>query len=430
MNESRPSFRSPPSSLLLPLSCCLAALACGADDATSVEPADAAEPAATPSGPEPAETRPLYFLTTTVSVGDVDQGYLVPLDTLAVGTTFDLSRAVEVSDSTIAGTLDDPYIYVGSSADPTITRWELQSDGSLQQGPTLSLAGYGLTRASVGNELFLSPERAYITDDANQQLVIWNPRAMAVVGTIPLGNEAEGALQPYLALTVQPDRLLVAVSWQESFDADWSRFGTHVRLINIDPQTNEIVSTMDDTRCNYAFWGMPTSDGTAYYSPLSYYTPIRAMLGGDRGVDSCGLRVVPAGASFDGSYEVDLSQLVGGRPAGNLFFVADDVALLRVWHSELVTPIAEDKSNWQDAINEAGFLWWRWRVGDREAVQLPDQSPGASEVTGVYSVDGRRFMPRVAADYSRTTLDELDASGAFIPTLSGPGNIWGIVRKR
>jgi hypothetical protein len=380
--------------------------------------------------PGDAERPPLYIVTTTVSVGDVDQGYLVSLPSLEQGTTFDVADGIEVPDSTIASDIESGYLYVGSSADATVTRWELQDDDTLEPGPTLSLTSLGLSRAPVGNELFYSPEKAYIPDDANQQLVVWNPRAMEIVRTIPLGVDAEGGLQPSMSVTVRQDRVIVVVSWQGSFDDDWSVFGDRVRIISIDPESDTIVRSVDDSRCNYMFWGSTSSDGSAYFSPLSYYAPIRSMLGGGRGVDSCGLRIVPPDSDFDAAYEVSLSELVDGRPAGNLFIVDDDVAFIRVWQSELVTPVAPDKSNWQDVINESGFMWWRWPLGAAAASPIPDQEPGASETPALFAVDGRKFLPRIAADYSSTTLDELDPAGALVPAISGPGNIWGVVRLR
>jgi hypothetical protein len=154
------------------------------------------------------------------------------------------------------------------------------------------------------------------------------------------------------------------------------------------------------------------------------------MLGDGRGVDSCSLRVVPPDSTFDRAYDVDLSALAGGRPAGSLFLVDDDTAFIRVWHSDLVTPLAADKSNWEEVLAEPGFLWWRWRIGDEQATPIADQSPAASEATGLFAVDGRKFVPRVDANYTETTLDELDPTGALAPALRGPGNVWGIARVR
>lgn len=441
MNRHHPRARrslalhSVPPSALTAASVWLGAalLGCSTDD-TTLLPVEQSEPQGAAGSTAPAAEPPLYVLSTTVTVGDTDQGYLVPVSGIEPGASFDLEQGVEIDDSTIAtlpqsGVGDPPYLYVGSSVAPTITRWVLRGD-TLSPGPVLNLGNLGLTRAPVGAELMHSRQRAYIPDDQGRQVVVWDPEAMALVATIGLDVQNEGALQPSMSVLVRPDRVIVVVSWQGSFDDDWSVFGRRVRVFSIDPASNEIVSVADEERCNSMFWSSVASDGTAYFSPLSYYTPIRAMLGAQLGPDSCSLRVLPPGAAFDAGYEIDLNGLVGGRPAGTVFLVQDDVAFIRAWHADLVTPVTSDKSNWQDVINEAGFLWWRWQLGQPAATQIPDQDPGASEVTALYEVDGRKFLPRVAADYSSTTLDELDPAGALRPTLSGPGNIWGLVRLR
>jgi hypothetical protein len=419
---------------------CAALLACGCgDDARDTgtdsdteADAAAADAGAGDAGDADSGQPPVYVVATTVSISDeVDQGYLVPIEsTLDEPTTFDLDHAIEISDSTIAGWPGTPYVYVGASDAPTITRWELRPDGTLHEGKTLSFADFGITRASVGNDLFYAADKAYLPDDANQQLIVWNPRSMEITGTIELPTAADGALVPWTAVAVRRDSVLVSVSWQEDFSGDWSNFGDHVELITIDPKTDAVLDTSTDPRSSYAFWGSLDGKGTAYFSPMSYYAPIRSMLGADRGIASIALRVLPGARAFDPDYAVDLSELVGGRPAGNLFLVSDKVALIRAWHADLVSEVERDKSNWQDVLNEAGFLWWRWPLGSDKAELIEDQEPGASEVTGLYHVDGRTFLPRVSADYSSTTLDELTEDGAFRPILTGPGNLWGIIRAR
>src|SRR5690606_35590319 len=128
----------------------------------------------------------------------------------------------------------------------------------------------------------------------------------------------------------------------------YSVFGDRVEVIEIDPETNEIVERGMETRCNQLDTITSTSDGTAYFSSNAYLSPIRALLGEDRGVDACALRIVPPGKSFDEGFEVDLPTLTGGRQAGDFAMVDDETALLRVWHSELVSELAEDESNWED----------------------------------------------------------------------------------
>jgi hypothetical protein len=398
--------------------CALALCGCseGADDRVGVS---------VPPGPA-------YIVSTSVSSGDDVQGFLVPVSSIAAGDTFGLDGAIEIPESTVSAPRADGVFYTAAMGEPRITRWQLGEDGRLVEGVSLSFGGLGVSRADVSAELFYSDEKAYFHDDASRQIVIWNPRAMSIIGTIPLDLDLPDApaLVPWLTLLVRPDRVFAVASWEEDFDADWSRFGDRVRIVSIDPATDSVVESVDEPRCNYLLWAFSATDGTAYFSPLSYYAPIRSMLGAAAGIDNCSLRIVPPATTFDAGYSVDLDALAGGRPTGSLFLVNDQVAFIRVWHSELVSLLASDKSNWQDVLNEPGFQWWRWSIGSPAAELIPGQTPAASEATGLYRIGDRKFIPRVNEDYSATTLDELDPAGELRPTLSGPGNIWGVARIR
>jgi len=389
--------------------------------------ADGERPAASQDGP-------LYVVSTVVSTGDTDTGYLVPVTSIEPGATFDLDNAVEVPPSLAYAKPGSSVLYTATQDDPTITRWQVDASGTPvpETDTVISFANLGISHAwPLDSSQVYSDEKAYFTDDAGGRVIAWNPRTMEITGTIPLDIESSGALVPYLSLTVRKDRVFVIVWWEEDYEqGDWSRFGDHVRVYVIDPKTDEVVETSDESRCNSLTWSFQTSDGTAYLSPMSWFAPIRSMLGSGHGVEPCGARIVPPETSFDQGYEVNLDALTGGRPTGNLFVVSDEVAFLRVWHSELVSPLESDKSNWEDVLTEEGFLWWRWALGTDTAELIPDQKPGASEVSGLLEVDGKRYLPRIASDYSQTTLDELDPAGALCPGLTGPGAIFSIVRVR
>jgi hypothetical protein len=79
--------------------------------------------------------------------------------------------------------------------------------------------------------------------------------------------------------------------------------------------------------------------------------------------------------------------------------------------------------------NEAGFRWWRWRIGAPSAEEIIDQSSAANTVQ-LRRVDDRVYALRYTPDYSETTLEELRADGTIVPGLSGPGGIYGVLRMR
>lgn len=411
-------------------------VACGDEGSGGIapEPSQNGHPSTDPDGTQApdAEEASVYVLTTRVSSSDDQQlSYLLSVPSLDAGATFDLSGAVELesTDNNIAGLAGTPFIYVGSCTEPTITRWEAKPDGSLEKGPSVSFANLGFTDACIDTSPVYSADKAYFlpSQSAEREIAVWNPSSMELLGTIPLPDIApEGELLPVVSLSERSDRIFATVYWQEAYDQDWTHLGDHVRIIEIDPATDSVVGQTDDTRCNELFASGATSDGTLYFSPGSYDAPVRSILGGERGVDPCLLRIVPPETSFDQGYQLDLSSLAGGRPAGDLVVLNDDVAFLHVWHSEVVDPVLEDLSNWEDTVNQAGFLWWKWTMGSEGAEPIGEQAPANGVV--LFQVDGRTLVTRFSEDYTSTTLDELDPAGAISPGLSGPGQVFGVVR--
>ncbi len=268
----------------------------------------------------------------------------------------------------MAARAGDPYFFTATLEDPVITRWEPAGDGAFEAKRTLSFANLGVGRSwAVDPNLFYAKDRAYFTDDRNRQVVVWNPETMTVVRTIPLDVEREGALEPWLTLTLRQDRIFVVASWEEgSMETGRASVTTSASSKSIRQRTRS--SPRPTSRAAIpSHWSTTTSGGTTYFSPMSWFAPIRAMVGADRGVASCALRIVPPKTSFDAGTKSIFRRSPRAVRPGTLFLVGDDVAFIRVWHEELADKLADDKSNFEDVINEAGFKWWRWDVGAETA---------------------------------------------------------------
>ncbi|HTV17460.1 MAG TPA: hypothetical protein VMG12_02280 [Polyangiaceae bacterium] len=188
--------------------------------------------------------------------------------------------------------------------------------------------------------MFVAPDRAYFIEDAHpEEVIVWNPEAMAVIGTIPLGLDALGALQPGANLARHGSLLLAAAYWRDGDGVNW---GDHVRLLEIDPATDSVVAESDEARCRSLVPSGPTASGAYYFSAETTSAAVRAMLGDGFGYTPCLLRVAPDSGSFDASFFPDLQALNGGRPVGAVMLVDERSALLDVWHADEVTPIAPD----------------------------------------------------------------------------------------
>lgn len=379
-----------------------------------------------------ASEEPLYAVTTRITTtSEAKHSFLLTVPAIGPGTSFDLEHAVDLEADTPAfGTRGRPFAYVASASGPTVTRWRVQASGAFEQGQRISFESLALRHVdSAGALSFFAPDKAYFCNRFDPaEIVIWDPQTMRVRGTIPLGLPPAAQMRPQVVLTQRSDRLFAVVSWQEAHAYDWTRFGDHVQVISIDPATDSIVARVDEPRCNLISWVSAASDGAEYFSPASYYAPLRSMLGEGSGIEPCALRIQPGADRFDADYELRLASITGGRPAGDFFLVSDATAFLRVWHSELVTPLSMDNENWESVVQEAGFLWWTWQVGAEQAERVTGQRPSRDAQTFV--VDGKTYTPTLSEDGSSSVLEELDPRGELRPGLSGPGEIIGVFRLR
>lgn len=413
----------------------LAMAGCSDDEATSPGAGPQTPGGSTPGGPgtAPAEAAaPLFVGSTRIFSGDTSQGYLFTVPSLDAGTPVDLGKAVEITDAWVFGDAK-PYFFTATIFEPTITRWSLREDGSFEQGPAVSFANHGVTGAySTAFVPLWSKTKSFFVDSGSAQVIVWNPEDVSVIGTIPVDTTRPAGLvgppdlESTIEIAVRPDKIFVTVFWN-SGSSGWTELGNLVRVITIDPNTNAILSTTEDTRCGSASPAGTAADGTTYFAPWDYHAAVRGVFGGTKGVRSCGLRIVPGGASMDAAYDVDLSTLVGGKPAGSAFLASDTELLLHVWNNDLVgaTP-----ANWVDDKRfGSGYTWYRWTIG----------SPAATEVTGQVPLGEGGTWQRIGeklytygsnADFSKTTLQELDASGALVPRIEVPGYSNAVIRAR
>jgi hypothetical protein len=402
--------------------------ACG-DGAPAPPGAGVAAPGT--GGGDPALPSSLYVISFRVLGPAQDQWLMLPVSSLEQGTVpLDHARAVELgSGGWIFGRPGAGYVYTAPFDEPTITRWQVGAEGTFRMDRKVSFANAGLTTAyAAAYSSFLTDERAYFADGANRQIVIWNPADMSVLGTIALPVKDQGALVPMIGdrLVVRPDRIFAEVSWADP-RSGWTEYGQSAQLFAIDPATDTIAESSTVEGCGQlSAGGGVSSEGTAYFSPWDYRAAVRSVFGGTKGVAPCAARLVPAGRSFDDAWRVNLSDLVGGRPAGDLSLVGDDTAVIHVFHQELARPTAAD---WPDTRFKAHYLWWRWKLGAEAAELIPGQTP-ATEGALFFRIDGRQFLPSNAADFSTTTLVEFDARGDMRERLTMPGIFQGAVRIR
>jgi hypothetical protein len=213
--------------------------------------------------------------------------------------------------------------------------------------------------------------------------------------------------------------VLVTAVWEQDY-----RFGSSSRIFTIDGVTQRVIAQHDEPRCEQLAVSSRASDGTTYYSAYAHSAAARAVLGAGYGTRSCGLRVVPPGETFDRGWEVDLSALAGGRPAGEFVLASDSVGYFRAYYADEIGVTAE---SWQDDSGTPAYRWWRWEIGAPVAEELPGQV--LTVEAAHYAVGGHVYVGNPSADWSKTTIVQLSASGlrSGLVVTGTPG---GIVQVR
>ncbi|HTV23307.1 MAG TPA: hypothetical protein VMG12_31680, partial [Polyangiaceae bacterium] len=401
-------------------------------------PSSGAEPPGEPPG---AAVQRQYVVAVDVLTDDSRTGYVTSVPSLDAGTVANLDSAIEFTGGVnIFGRPERGTFYAAPFEEPVIEKWSVGADGRFERSDRVSFTNLGVASASnVAYTPLYSDTKSYFTSATD--LVIWNPTAMTLVEVRPVPEEylqygAEGPFAVYSVevLLVRDDLVQLAVIFMDP--DEWGHWGEHMKVINFDPRTDTFMGAVDETRCEWvAARGRKTSDGKTYFSTDPSFEFLARAYGDEYGTRSCGLRVVDPGQSFDAGFDVNLSELVGGRPAGLVTPVSDDLAYISVYHTELLgTDITAETydSIWASDAPRA-FRLWTWHIGDPVANDDVEQEPSAYGIGGEAQivVDDRVFSVDISPDFASWRLLELKPDGTLSPALSGPNRAaLGVVRVR
>jgi hypothetical protein len=405
----------------LPL--CLVALAAGCSDGATIidlrtqdEMAGAADGApmdpalgngnssSTDNDGSPLEgeaVEPLYVVGARVQTDDDQILYINTTTSLDEGV-LSLEGALEYPGG--GGGLVGPYkqgvFYLGSQAEPIVDKWRVTESGGFEKLGTVSFANLGLTNAFLATYrgVFPSEDRAYFVQDTD--LIVWDPDAMQIVEAIPLPHAqytGEGTFERDVAIGWEASggRMLITIVYRSPEDAN--RYAP-LTYYSFDFASQTFSEPIEEQRAGFLLpFGLQGADGTRYYSPNASRVLPSLVFGEGYGTPGSMLRIVPPHAAFDEGYAVDLSALVGGRPAGDFTPVSSDFGFIAVWHAELVPELTPE--NYAELRNQVpGYRYWTWRIGDAQAQDNVEQEPSRIAYGGEEVVDGKVYSRVTNAD--------------------------------
>lgn len=428
------------------LALCLAVgvvAACG-DDAKemteAVAPsAGANNPMATPDGAappaEPGSVQPgapaQYALVSRVTTPTGASTVVAAINSLAAGSV-DVKRGLEIGGQAAAhgSPMLPGKVFVASAERPEVARYEVSPEGAFTLRGMFSLATYGLTKAPR-TFVFASPELAYAISAETYQVFVWNPSMMLVdrVITLPDRLKREGHTPAWVfRAAIRNNQLIIPITWVKQGADPGAAPQSALALVDT---TNDQVTVLEEPRCGGLRSVFAAGEGDVWFASTAGAPATWNRMYGERGgSEPCIVRLRPGENVIDASFIARPKDIAQGRlavdfaPAGrsHLVFQALDEQLFPL------TPTSKPEEAWNAAA-------WRYfsvsatllNEGAAPA-QLQELAVPPSALNALrFEVDDRDFVPRIEADYSKTTLIDVSQPQQVTegPTIVGSvGNLF------
>lgn len=389
----------------------LLAAACGEDPVTTPEPT------------EPT-TGPQYLVHSAVQAGGTRTNYFTLVDSLEAVTRLDYAQSLELPGRPrLYAAQGIGFFAIGSGEAPTITRYEVQ-DGRLVAGKSISLQAQGVRALGAQAVLFVSPTKAYYKDDAQAQVIVWNPTEMAIEKTLSLPSELvkQGYVTSLSQWASRSGEAYFTVGWTTP---TYDRVLPGTVLVRLDTATDTLTQ-VSDTRCRDLFKTARLGDTLYFFSGVINGLGHTAYSAEDGGQQDCILRISPGQRAFDADYVGSVAPALGAGKVGTVISVTEDGKAWVQVADTSITPSAPGTtySEWYSK----GWSWWSLPLESLSNAQPVQTEPGA--YSGFTASGGASFfISQSTADYSTTTLMEL-SSGTPKPGVSFSGFVLDVARIR
>jgi hypothetical protein len=322
------------------------------------------------------------------------------------------------------------YVFVWDREPARMTRFSVNADLSLSEGPTVSFERYG---ASGGGEnVFVSATRSYLLSPQLDTIVVWNPESMQITGTIdvalpgPPGGTGGPTLSGNETFAHKGQLVGDKVIWQV-VTVNWEINSIHhaATLAVASATTDEPVRVIEDSRCAGANGGRVDERGDYYVRADGYWGFFAAYGEAADSVRTCVLKVPAGSVEFDPSYLVDLGQLTGTTINYPWFHVQGSQYLAQVW--DAAQPIPDDPGQYWYADMKPLLV----DVERGTAVPYPDIDGSIMVASAEYSIDGVSYYelnPQGFVVGGRSDIVELRPEG-IVRKFSVPG-LWAFARIR
>lgn len=229
------------------------------------------------------------------------------------------------------------YVFVWERDPAIMTRYTVEDDLSLTPGPSRSFLNYGL--GGGGELVYVSETRAYMLSPQLDTIVVWNPAALEITGTIPVDLPKELRSSGFAPFAHKGQVVGDSVVWQ-IIAANFEALTIHpgVVLAIASANTDEPVRFVEDDRCIGGDGGYVDAGGDYYVRAGGYWGYFAAYGPAREAARTCVLKLPAGGAGFDPDYLVDMRELTGTYVNFPWFHVEGSTYLTQVWDSAVALP--------------------------------------------------------------------------------------------
>jgi hypothetical protein len=277
-------------------------------------------------------------------------------------------------------------VFVHYPEDARVRKLTFDEQGKLADDLALSFSSFGAAGYDA-EIIYAGSGRAYLVDEASQQIVAWDPDSMEIFGTTPIAAgilEREGLRVQLQQGVATEGRGFTAVNWR-----NWDTYKYRdVAALGFFDATSDApaLSVIENDRCapSVALSPFVGDDGAAYLvsdAALGFDT----LANPNRTAKAlCVLRVQPGSEEFDPDYVLDLREVTGSPGFYTAHPMQGDRLLVNVWASDV------DPTDVGDGDDPS----WYWEDPPHFEYVIVDLETGTAEPVSE--------LPRAAIQFSKT----------------------------
>lgn len=322
----------------------------------------------------------------------------------------------------------DGSLFVGNDEELSLTRYDVVGD-ELVARASLGLQGTGMT--VVSDFFFADPERAFLINSDQLEIVEWNPRTMEVTGSHDISTLArDGWGYEYRGGHLRVSDGVLFFIW--AYTHDRQEFINDFVVGVLDTRAGSFEILVDETCPASAGFGGFFDEAGDLYLPADSFGGF-TFFAGDAPKEPCIRRIRAGERDFDPSYAVRPMQALDGLAPWGLYYAGQGVA-----YTTAVDPnrLPEYDSVFEfifDTIHE-GYTLDLAGGTSRHIDAMPPDAVGFESVT----VAGQVLIPRSAGsvriydvDAVQTRVYALDpATNVATPRFTMPGYLGDVFELR